>query len=1154
MMSTEDTANSNPLSALADLAAMSEIERAASRTSTSSSMGVSLSRTNSPGQNDRRAAELEKEASSGHSDDSPVGSKDDDPRNAMTAEDKEVEVKMEEEMEMDLELELVNQEHPSSSSSSSPADHDHPHDCHEVSHESLFSSSSSLLSSSINNININSNDNSEDGNRRSIASEEQKLFRQRKKEMKRRPAKKRAVPSDLDMGFGMTVHPNIAAAAAAATSVKGSACNSGKVGGSSSSPSFSSRGAGGGDSPSSKSNCSKGGDGNSVKPVKANVKFSPHSPNNIKTALNSNGTPDSSNNNKGEIASSCRRHDNPKKKKSDCLINSNSHGHPPKKIKSKKSSHPNKNNHNNHSGMGPPPAFPVILMAILSSPHTEDNQTNVSDVISFLSDNQSFIVVNPMILEQEILPKHFGDYRHGHPYGNSNNDNVNGNRKIETFHEFQQTLLYWGFTCDSDPKYPKVNVWKHPMFRKGDWEECLKITLPQHPHLRFDHGDNGTYENVKEAGAGSINGRDGNYPKKFPPKASSVGSNPVKRPLYREYFSQCDSDEFGHRQFLQGHVRHQHQRPQQPQQHQHPQLAQAQQDHLQQQRHQQHPQPQRDRPESPPRGEDQEEHEEANERHRNPQMMDHNARSVTPSGESIDGERRSSNASGVNHSNKHPHAATNAAVSAEAAQAHFDSSSTQLESVKQAVLRRAMAMEASSAFCRRHSDLMLSATQNMNLMYPTVRGSNDCGMTIGAADSTAAKDLQRLRLERDYQTMDDVELQEYRRQLLLEREHCLRASLGLGYIGRPSESTMTNKMGFIRRGPIFTGGSGHGMANETNHRGMMGYGGNNGDPIEAASVISAIPRRYSALGGQSSYDHNGMLNSSPRLSSHPYNGASESLLSSSRWNPRERSSSMPLGMQSYHRHDGMMPQPGAPSDEDVKMATEDVVSAALDVLRRGEAAQQQQQEQQQIFQTQLQLNQQRPQQRGPRPRCFQRSRRHTVDHVPSNMGGMNSGFANTTSSSTTVGAQHAMNPTSASMSLDAMTEEFLERSRARLSGRPMGISAPSTSMLASTSSSSAYETDPSATRSTASDTNQFSGKTDMSGGAYFSSYRKSNDDGVTYSDGTTGSGGVTSNMGNGESVMNGMMPSRDSLMASVGAEVDAQARAILAYRRASMGL
>ncbi len=207
-----------------------------------------------------------------------------------------------------------------------------------------------------------------------------------------------------------------------------------------------------------------------------------------------------------------------------------------------------------------------------------------------------------------------------------------------------------------------------------------------------------------------------------------------------------------------------------------------------------------------------------------------------------------------------------------------------------------------------------------------------------------------------------------------------------------------------------------------------------------------------------------------------------------------------------------------------------------------------------MFQKQLQLKQQRPQQRGPRPRCFQRSRRHTVDHVPSNKGGMNSGFANTTSSSTTVGAQHAMNPTSASMSLDAMTEEFLERSRARLSGRPMGISAPSTSMLASTSSSSAYETDPSATRSTASDTNQFSGKTDMSGGAYFSSYRKSNDDGVTYSDGTTGSGGVTSNMGNGESVTNGMMPSRDSLMASVGAEVDAQARAILAYRRASMGL
>mmetsp|Transcript_12822 Transcript_12822/g.27188 ORF Transcript_12822/g.27188 Transcript_12822/m.27188 type:complete len:1118 (-) Transcript_12822:127-3480(-) len=1117
MMSTNATAtNSNPLSALADLAAMSETERAASRTSTSSS----VSRANSPGETDCcRAAAAEKDASAAHSDDlgNATCSKDDNSRKARTVDAKEEDVKMEE--EVDLEQELVNQEHPSSSPSF--ADRGHPHDCHEVSQESLFSSSSSLLASCINSMNIHSNDNNgncgsnnHDDDRRSIASEEQKLFRQRKNEMNRRPAKKRAVPSDLDMGFGMTVHPNIAAAAAAATS--------GKSGGSSSSPSLNGRGAGAGRTPSSKSNGSKGQAGNSNKAVKANVKSSPRSPSNVKGALNANGC----------------HNGNPKKKKSESLFNSNNgHDNPPKKIRSKKTSHSN-----NHNSTEPPPSFPVILMAILSSPHTEGNQTNVSDVISFLSDNQSFIVVNPMVLEQEILPKHFGDYRHGHSNGNNNNDNIHGNRKIETFHEFQETLLYWGFTCESDPKYPKVNVWRHPMFRKGDWEECMKITRPEHPRLRSDQGEDGADDDANEAGAGSGDGRDGGGPKKFPPNASSFGGTTFKRPLYREYYSRDDDEEFVRQQFLRGHIHHQR-----GQQQQHP-LAHVQQEHLLQQRHQQQLQPRRDRPESPPREEN-----EANERHRNQQMMDHNARSVTPSGESIDGERHPGNATGANHHIQLPRSATNAAVSSEAPHADFDSPSSQLESVKQAVLRRAMAMEASPAFSRRHSDLMVSATQNMNLMYPSLPRSNHGGMGTGGAGGSAAVDHSRLRLERDYQSMTDVELQEYRRQLLLEREHCLRASLGLGYNGLPSESTMMNKMGVIRRGPIFTGGSGRGMDTEASYREMMGYGGNSGDhSMEAATAVAAMPRRYSALGVQSVNDPDGMLSSSSRLTSHPYNGASESLLQSSRWNPRERSSSMPLGMQFYHGHDGMMPQQRAPSDEDVKMATEDVVSAALDALRRGEASQQQQEQQQQMFQQGL--NHQRPRHRGPHPRSFKRSRRHTVDHVPSIIAGANSVFPDAASASAASGVPPAMNLTSTTSSLDAMTEQFLERSRARLSGRPMGISVPSNSLFASSSSASRFGMDHSSTGCSAADFNQHSGNSAVSGGAYFSSHRKNNVGAGMQAIGNAGAGGMTGSISNGNNAMNAVVSSERSLMASVGAEVDAQARAILAQRRASMGL
>ena len=35
-----------------------------------------------------------------------------------------------------------------------------------------------------------------------------------------------------------------------------------------------------------------------------------------------------------------------------------------------------------------------------------------------------------------------------------------------------------GFESTKDPNYPEVNVYSHPQFRKGDWESCLAMKVP----------------------------------------------------------------------------------------------------------------------------------------------------------------------------------------------------------------------------------------------------------------------------------------------------------------------------------------------------------------------------------------------------------------------------------------------------------------------------------------------------------------------------------------------------------------------------------------------------------------------------------------------------------------------------------------------------
>ncbi len=98
-------------------------------------------------------------------------------------------------------------------------------------------------------------------------------------------------------------------------------------------------------------------------------------------------------------------------------------------------------------------SFPVTLMAIIES------QGNQSPCITFLSDDQRFVVIDPSRLEKEIFPKHF-------------------DLRTPTLEEFSEMLNLWGFEKSVDKLFPNVAVYKHEQFMKGDWEKCLKIEMP----------------------------------------------------------------------------------------------------------------------------------------------------------------------------------------------------------------------------------------------------------------------------------------------------------------------------------------------------------------------------------------------------------------------------------------------------------------------------------------------------------------------------------------------------------------------------------------------------------------------------------------------------------------------------------------------------
>lgn len=106
------------------------------------------------------------------------------------------------------------------------------------------------------------------------------------------------------------------------------------------------------------------------------------------------------------------------------------------------------------SSVSSTPAFPAILMGILSTPQN-------SEFITFLKDERRFVVLDTSKFESQVLPIHFGETPSTSSYLN-----------------FTRMLDEWGFKCEKDEEFPGLDVYGHPKFRKGDWEECLKIQKP----------------------------------------------------------------------------------------------------------------------------------------------------------------------------------------------------------------------------------------------------------------------------------------------------------------------------------------------------------------------------------------------------------------------------------------------------------------------------------------------------------------------------------------------------------------------------------------------------------------------------------------------------------------------------------------------------
>jgi hypothetical protein len=78
-----------------------------------------------------------------------------------------------------------------------------------------------------------------------------------------------------------------------------------------------------------------------------------------------------------------------------------------------------------------------------------------SEIVTFLPDGLSFGIINAKVFADEVMPKVLG---------------------IRTFSSFVRKLHRWGFERILEKKTHDVDVFRHHLFRKGDWASCRKIS------------------------------------------------------------------------------------------------------------------------------------------------------------------------------------------------------------------------------------------------------------------------------------------------------------------------------------------------------------------------------------------------------------------------------------------------------------------------------------------------------------------------------------------------------------------------------------------------------------------------------------------------------------------------------------------------------
>lgn len=115
-------------------------------------------------------------------------------------------------------------------------------------------------------------------------------------------------------------------------------------------------------------------------------------------------------------------------------------------------------------------SFPVALMKLLDDPTNDD-------VLTYLPDGESFVIVDPKKFTTDLMPQHF---------------------QVARFSTFTRRLKRWGFAQDAPANHPGETTpdreaannapYRHAKFRRGDMEACRKMRCKYQSRVKFAGG------------------------------------------------------------------------------------------------------------------------------------------------------------------------------------------------------------------------------------------------------------------------------------------------------------------------------------------------------------------------------------------------------------------------------------------------------------------------------------------------------------------------------------------------------------------------------------------------------------------------------------------------------------------------------------------